>query len=66
MREHQTDGRECWCNPSYRRVCEECDGNDAGCWACENGTILVSANQFADDVTLIVVHNDTHTREESV
>lgn len=52
-REHDTDGRDCWCHPTFYRVCDECED---GCWKCDDGKCELTAEEAAatDDVLLIV------------
>lgn len=52
-REHDTDGRDCWCRPAFYRVCDECTD---GCWKCDGGKHELTAEEAAatDDVLLIV------------
>lgn len=74
MEEHDTDGLDCWCGPSYFLPCDECDVEDwrgaaraylsemptaPGCWKCTNGLIPLSrAEAGAAEVPLVIVHND--------
>jgi hypothetical protein len=52
-REHDTDGRSCWCGPTFYRVCDDCED---GCWKCNGGKHELTAEEAAatDDVLLIV------------
>ena len=45
--------RDCWCQPRVLQVCGECDGDEDGCWFCEDGMVEAS------DPTMeaLVVHN---------
>lgn len=53
-REHDTDGRDCWCNSTIYRVCFDCDN---GCWKCDGGKMEVSAAEAAStDEPLLIVH----------
>lgn len=54
-RGHVTDGPGCWCGPDLYRVCTQCDGDDAGCWACDEGLARVDAARPGD--RLLVVHH---------
>lgn len=57
--EHDTDSRDCWCNPALYALCPECGGSEEGCWRCESGHngLVVTAGPEGDE-TLIIVHND--------
>lgn len=61
-REHVTAGLVCWCAPTYRVVCPECedDGPDAGCWRChgEGAVECVDPDGYESPNALIVVHRD--------
>ncbi len=52
-REHDTDGLDCWCRPTYYRICD-CDG---GCWRCRDWRDELSREdtEFCHD-PLLVVH----------
>jgi hypothetical protein len=53
-REHDTDGRDCWCGPTFYLVCDECDD---GCWKCDDGKIKLTPEQAAaSDEPLLIVH----------
>lgn len=54
-REHDTDGRSCWCNPTLYRVCMDCED---GCWKCSGGQNEVTPEEAeATDDPLLIVHN---------
>lgn len=56
-REHDTDGVDCWCSPTYFRPCDECD---AGCWKCTEGRIALTRDEAAaDEDPIVIVHNGT-------
>ena len=56
--EHDTNGLDCWCSPSYNLPCDECEPPQAGCWKCINGLIPLSRAQAeTNDQPLIIVHN---------
>lgn len=57
------DGLDCFCNPTYKAVCDECDGSP-DCWKCKgDGTVEVTRieaaelNRFGEAV--IVIHSDS-------
>lgn len=53
-REHDTDGRDCWCKPTFYRVCDECED---GCWKCNGGKHELTAEEAAlTDDALLIVH----------
>lgn len=53
--EHDTNGLDCWCAPTYNLACDECED---GCWKCTDGLIpLTRAEAEATDQPLIIVHN---------
>lgn len=64
---HETTGLDCWCDPTFQRLCPECDAESpAGCWCC-GGTGSVQVN--ADDVEIlgeavVVVHYETQDEED--
>jgi uncharacterized cupin superfamily protein len=51
--EHDTDARDCWCHPTFYRVCDDCE---AGCWKCANGKHILTAEEaeFCADIVLVV------------
>lgn len=55
---HDTNGIKCECLPHYKVPCPECDGDDNGCWNCNDGLIVVDeAIATSYGAGLIVVHN---------
>jgi hypothetical protein len=53
-REHDTDGTDCWCHPTFYRICDDCE---EGCWKCDNGKNEISAEEAASaDEPLLIVH----------
>lgn len=49
---------DCWCDPRFCYVCEEC-GGDGECWKCEDGTLPLSRDEamaFPDPI--IIVHRE--------
>lgn len=54
--EHDTEGLDCWCQPTYHLPCDECDG---GCWKCSDGLIEITrADAEQLDEAIVIVHND--------
>lgn len=54
-REHDTDGRDCWCHPTIYRVCFDCED---GCWKCDHGKNEITAEEAAEtDEPLLIVHH---------
>lgn len=51
------ESRDCWCQPTVKRLCPECDGD--GCWMCGDG-VLPGASPTED---ALVVHNAADGRE---
>lgn len=51
--------RTCWCQPTLKLVCSECDGE--GCWKCDDGTL--PAENVDESVAVLVVHNAADGRE---
>lgn len=57
VREHNTEGLECWCNPTITAICDECNGSDEGCWNCEKGLKSRTPREAAfEDGPFIVIH----------
>lgn len=53
--EHETGDVECWCGPTFRLPCNECEGE--GCWKCTDGTIAITRDEaLAHPAPVIVVH----------
>ena len=61
MPEHNTDGFECWCNPSVTVLCSECECRESeDCWKCDGeGWMRLDAFEAEMSGTFaIIVHND--------
>lgn len=52
----QEDLKECTCKPIIYKICHECDGENKGCWACENGMVMVAED--IPDENLVYVHEE--------
>ena len=60
MREHITDGNDCWCDPEYLLPCDD-HGDSKRCWKCEgrNGcAVLTRAEADATDRSIVIVHRE--------
>ncbi len=57
FREHETDGLDCWCAPTYQLPCDDCDD---GCWKCgsKGYTLLTREEAELAEDPLVIVHNE--------
>lgn len=52
--EHNTNGPRCWCEPTYQKLCDACDGEaQPDCWKC-GGKWLIAATDMRD--AMVVIH----------
>jgi hypothetical protein len=59
VREHDTDGTSCWCDPRVTVSCDACGDDDdaaASCWKC-GGDKVVDAMP-GDAGPFVVIHRD--------
>lgn len=47
---------KCTCKPLVYKICSECDGQDGGCWACENGMVVIDSD--VPDKNVVFVHEE--------
>lgn len=53
-REHDEDGRNCWCGPEVVKDCSQChEDKNPGCWKC-GGRGLVPADD--SDAAVMIIH----------
>lgn len=58
VREHVIENADCWCNPTIKMLCSECDGSMEGCWNCDKGLVVTVDDYDIKENDVIVVHND--------
>lgn len=61
--DHDGESLDCWCQPTYREVCE-CEN---GCYKCRHGVTRIDRDRAGElsalGVKVIVVHNSADGRE---
>lgn len=61
---HVTRGRSCPCGPTFEAPCDDCNdaddnADDAGCWKCEKGWVVVAVDH---PDTVVVRHRAFNVR----
>ena len=57
--DHDEDGRVCWCQPEYLRICKDCAGS--GCWKCDDSGYVETTVTYKGPV--IVLHDAADGRD---
>lgn len=60
VRDHNTEGFDCWCKPIITVPCSECTDNDESCWKC-GGEGWVHMDAFAAEQSglhVVIIHDE--------